>query len=70
MSAENPDLRFRAACYGRDDKKGRKEIVKQINNGSSFNVLMINEQLQRVRELAQSAKSSLPQDRILELSHA
>ena len=70
LSSEDLNLRFKAATYIRDDKKGRKEIVKQMNSGNNFNVLMINEQLQRVRELAQSAKSSLPQDRILELSHA
>ena len=53
-----------------DDKKGRKEVVKQLNTGNSFNVLMINQQLQRVRELASAAKSQIPSPPTFELTNA
>ena len=59
ICAEDPHLRGRMATYIRDDKKGRREVVKQ-QGGNNFNVLMINQQLQKVRELASSAKSFLP----------
>lgn len=56
MGAEDPHLRFKAATYVRDDKKGRKEVIKNVA-GNNFNVLMINQQLARVAELAEVAKS-------------
>lgn len=47
--SEDPHLRFKAATYIRDDKKGRKEVVKQMA-GQQFNLLVINEQLVKARE--------------------
>ncbi len=52
--AEDPNLRFKAATYVRDDKKGRKEVVKQMGN-QSFNILVFNEQMARLREAKQKA---------------
>ena len=42
MAAEDEHLRFKAATYIRDDKKGRKELVKQVQ-GMSFNILNFNQ---------------------------
>lgn len=70
IASDDPHLRFKAATYVRDDKKGRKEVVKQIGNGNNFNVLMINQQLQRVRELAESAKGVAQVGKVVELEHA
>jgi energy-converting hydrogenase A subunit M len=44
--AEDENLKFRAACYVRDDKKGRHDIVKAMT-GLNVNVLLVQEQLQR-----------------------
>ena len=52
--AEDPNLKFKAACYVRDDKKGRKEVVKQMGN-QSFNILVFNEQMAKLREAKQKA---------------
>jgi hypothetical protein len=52
--AEDPNLRFKAATYIRDDKKGRKEVVKQMGN-QSFNILVFNEQMAKLREAKQKA---------------
>jgi hypothetical protein len=45
-----PDWRVRldAAKYIRDDKKGRKEVVKQV--GNTFNFMQFNEDAARARE--------------------
>jgi hypothetical protein len=40
--------RLAAAIYGRDDKKGRKELVRQVG-GSTFNLFQFNQQLQLAR---------------------
>lgn len=45
-TSEDEVLRFKAACYGRDDAKGRKDIVKQVS-GFSFNVLAIDERMKK-----------------------
>jgi hypothetical protein len=47
--AEDPNLKLKAAMYIRNDKKGRLEPVKQLAN-QSFNVLMFNESMQKIRE--------------------
>lgn len=52
--AEDPNLRLKAAMYVRDDKKGRKEVVKQMG-GQQFNILVFNEQMARIREAKQKA---------------
>lgn len=46
-----PDYRtmLKAATYVRDDKKGRKEVVKATQN-TTFNVLSLNEAIQAARE--------------------
>lgn len=50
MQAEDENLRFKAACYIRDDKKGRKEIVRATQNNATFNVLNFNESLKEARQ--------------------
>ena len=52
--AEDPYLKLKAAIYIRDDKKGRKEVVKQMGN-QSFNILVFNEQMAKIREAKQKA---------------
>lgn len=47
--------RLDAAKYVRDDKKGRKEVVKQVQ-GNVFNILQLNEQFKESREAANRAK--------------
>jgi len=58
LSAEDPHLRFKAASYIRDDKKGRKDVVKGLA-GQQFNILYINEQMKKVREVTNSIKQSV-----------
>ena len=58
LSAEDDHLRFKAATYIRDDKKGRKEIAKGMS-GNNFNILMLNEQLAKVREVGDRIKKKL-----------
>lgn len=50
ISAEDEHLRFKAATYIRDDKKGRKEVVKAIRDTGNFNILNINQMLITARE--------------------
>lgn len=50
IGAEDDSIRLKAATYIRDDKKGRKEVVKQIG-GATFNILSFNEQMQKIRQL-------------------
>lgn len=61
LGAEDEHLRFKAATYIRDDKKGRKEIVKGIQSGPQFNMLFINEQLKKVNQVGDRIISSISQ---------
>jgi len=54
--AEDPHLRGKMACYVRDDAKGRKDVVKGMA-GQQFNILYINEQMKKVREVASNITS-------------
>lgn len=56
LYSEDDHLRFKAATYIRDDKKGRKEVVKLMSHGPHFNILMFNEQMAKIREVAEKAK--------------
>lgn len=58
LSAEDDHLRLKAATYIRDDKKGRKEVAKSMS-GNNFNILMLNEQLAKVREVGDRIKKQL-----------
>ena len=58
LSAEDENLRFKAATYIRNDKKGRLEPQKQLA-GQNFNILMINEKLKGVRQMANQITSSV-----------
>lgn len=42
-------VRLKAAMYGRDDKKGRRDVIKAVQ-GNTFNVLTINEAMAHARE--------------------
>lgn len=55
-----PDFRTQlAACeYVRDDKKGRKEVMKQVQ-GNTFNILQLNSQFKQAREAAKQATQQL-----------
>lgn len=56
----SPDYRTKlaAATYIRDDKKGRKEVVKAIG-GNNFNILNFNESLRSLRETKEKVLQSL-----------
>lgn len=58
MGADDEHLRLKALTYIRDDKKGRKEIVRAMK-GNTFNILQFNEQLKANREMANKIKSRL-----------
>jgi len=60
LSDGTPDYRTRlsAATYIRDDKKGRKEVVKAIG-GNNFNILNFNESLRSLRETKEKVLQSL-----------
>ena len=51
-------MKFKAATYIRDDKKGRKEVVK-LMQGNTFNILQFNEAMGKVREMANGAKKKV-----------
>lgn len=51
--------RLAAAMYGRDDAKGRKDIVRHIAGQNTFNVFAFNETLQQGKALARQAKQKL-----------
>lgn len=56
--SEDENLRFRAARYIRDDKKGRLDVIKQMT-GLNINVLTINEQMQKAISAVNRAKGSI-----------
>lgn len=58
IGAEDEHLRGKMATYVRDDKKGRKEIVKNVGN-NTFNIVTFNESIQQARLRADSAKKQL-----------
>lgn len=55
LGAEDPHLRFKAATYVRDDKKGRKEVIRNMNNGG-INIITINEQLKNIKSIGDQLK--------------
>ncbi len=55
LYGEDENLRFKAATYIRDDKKGRKEL-RQVLGGNTFNFLAFNQNMARVRESAERMK--------------
>lgn len=63
LAAELPDgtpdfrTRLKAACYGRDDIKGRRE--PSIKNAPQFNIFQFNEQMSENRRLAENARRAL-----------
>jgi hypothetical protein len=58
LSAEDEHLRFKAATYVRNDKKGRLEPVKNLA-GQNFNILMINQKLAQVRQIGDNIKRTV-----------
>ena len=59
IAAEDEHLRFKAALMVYDEKKGRREIVKQIQNAPQFNLLQVNSFFERAREGAKKMKESV-----------
>lgn len=55
LSSEDDHLRFKAATYIRDDKKGRKEVMKNLNNGG-INIITINERLSQIKNISEGIK--------------
>ncbi len=58
LTTDDEHLKFKAATYVRDDKKGRKEIVKATQN-NQFNILDINTMLQSARDGASAIKDRI-----------
>jgi hypothetical protein len=58
-TTEDDNLRFKAATWVLDDKKGRKDAVKAIQNGPVLNMLTINEFFARAREGANNIKEKV-----------
>lgn len=58
MYGEDDNLRLKAATYIRDDKKGRRDVAKQIG-GMTFNLLQFNQMMEQTREIAGRAKQKL-----------
>lgn len=65
LSAEHSDgsidykTRLAAATYVRDDKKGRKEVVRAIANNNTFNILAFNEQISAARARVEDMKRKM-----------
>ena len=55
LYGEDEHLQLKAAMYIRDDKKGRREVVKAVG-GNTFNILQFNEQMRSVRENALASR--------------
>ena len=57
---QTPDYktRLKAAIYVRDDKKGRHDIVKNIQ-GQTFNILNFNQMIQQARNGAEGLRKRL-----------
>lgn len=64
--AESEELQFKAATYIRDDKKGRKEVVRAVGN-TTFNILAFNENLKAMREQAQRVKDRVGQGKLVDV---
>lgn len=55
LGAENEKVRADMCKYVRDDKKGRKDVVKAMANGPTNNFLIFNEALRNARVNAQES---------------
>jgi hypothetical protein len=66
LSAEDEHLRFKAATYVRDDKKGRKEIVRAVAN-NTFNLIQFNEALEAARNGANRMKELINGNKAIEV---
>lgn len=53
---DDDHLRLKAAMYGRDDFKGRRDAQKQIG-GLQLNVVMINDEMKKARAALARSKS-------------
>lgn len=49
LTSEDDNLRLKAAMYIRDDKKGRKEVIKGVRDVQT-NILQFNTLIKQVRE--------------------
>ena len=58
IGAEDENIKLKAAMYIRDDKKGRKDVVKQLG-GQQFNILMFNEQMKGIRNKAAEVREKM-----------
>jgi hypothetical protein len=58
LGSEDEHLRFKAATYIRNDKKGRLEPAKVLQ-GSGINVLMINKLIQQTKGVADNIRNSI-----------
>jgi hypothetical protein len=58
LGSDDEHLKFKALTYIRDDKKGRKDVVRQMA-GTTFNMFQFNQMLQAGRSGAQRIKESL-----------
>jgi hypothetical protein len=62
-TTDDDNLRFKAATWVLDDKKGRKDVVKALQNGPVLNLLTINEFFAKGREAANNMKEKILNNR-------
>ena len=58
LGAEDEHLRGKMCLNLWDDSKGRKDVVRNVQ-GANFNILYINEQMRKVREVGSAIKQGL-----------
>lgn len=56
--SDSEDLRFKAAVYIRNDKKGRLEVARE--SGKGFNIFVFNEQMAKLRERRSQSSIDVP----------
>lgn len=64
LGSEDDNLRLKAAIYIRDDKKGRKDVVKAVQS-MQFNFLQFNEAMQRIRSVSDKMKREMLGDTVV-----
>ena len=57
--AEDEHLRAKCAMYIRDDKKGRRDVAKQMAGIGTMHALMFNEQMKKALQAVDRAKQAV-----------
>ena len=71
LYAEHEGTRLRAAKFIVNENKGRNDVKQAINTlykNSSFNVLIINQQLERARQALENSKKLADAEKIIDVA--